>query len=324
MSTEIKKTYTDIKRLSEETESTFKLGEIVTIEEKVDGANTGLTSTKVAVLALSKEIELSEKETLYGFYNWAHEFSTEAVNDITDNGRYIIYGEWLYNHKVKYPDELMFTFVMFDTYDTETNMWLKRSEWEKIGEKIASYVNDNQKFMLVPLFYTGPFKGWDHVKSFVGQSGINATPHGEGVIVKSQDRLQRLPHIKRMVKVVHDKYSEVKKIRTQQEIEEAKQKKIDTALARDVASEIVTERRVEKALEKLVDKGVLNIDYSKKDIGIIMKNVPKAVYDDCIKEESSFIEKNNDIFDAAGGFGRVCGGLVSNHVTSILSKRQTV
>ena len=52
---------------------------------------------------------------------------------------------------------------------------------------------------------------------------------------------------------------------------------------------IVTEARVKKLIMKLVDEGVLNEDIQPKDMGLVMKNLPKRVFDDCVKEEKDIV-----------------------------------
>jgi hypothetical protein len=58
-----------------------------------------------------------------------------------------------------------------------------------------------------------------------------------------------------------------------------------------LAETIVTEARVNKILLKLVDEGVLPEDWGAKEMGIVAKNLPRAVYDDCIKEESETVKQ---------------------------------
>lgn len=323
MDKNIKLTYTDIKVLEDMNEDMFKPGEMITIEEKVDGANCAIAydADDRGAMALSRENVLNESLTLYGYYDWFKKLSEASVIKITSDGKYIVYGEWLNNHKIKYPDDVMFTFVMFDVYNIETKCWLPRSEWEHIADIIRESLQPDQKFMTVPLLYSGPFKGWDHVKQFVGMSKLNAIPHGEGVVVKSQERLTRHSNVKRMVKIVHEKYSEVHKIKTAQEIADAKAKKEAKELAIDVASQIVTQRRVEKAIEKTMDAGILRVDWDKSDIKTIMQNVPKRVVDDCYKEQEQFINDNIDIFDAAGGFGKISNTITSSIVSTMLKER---
>jgi hypothetical protein len=53
---------------------------------------------------------------------------------------------------------------------------------------------------------------------------------------------------------------------------------------------IVTQRRVEKMLLKLRDEGVLPENLRPEDMGLIAKNLPDRVYEDCLKEEPEIME----------------------------------
>lgn len=69
MDKSIKLTYTDIKVLEDMNEDIFKPGEMITIEEKVDGANCAIAydADDRGALALSRENVLNESLTLYGY-----------------------------------------------------------------------------------------------------------------------------------------------------------------------------------------------------------------------------------------------------------------
>ena len=63
------------------------------------------------------------------------------------------------------------------------------------------------------------------------------------------------------------------------EVEAARQK------AFELAETVVTEARVKKIILKLIDEGVLPETLTPKDMGNVMKHLPKRVYDDVLKEE---------------------------------------
>jgi len=54
---------------------------------------------------------------------------------------------------------------------------------------------------------------------------------------------------------------------------------------------IVTEARVRKIVNKLVDEGIMPEKIERKDLQIIYKNLPKRIYEDCLKEEPEIIQK---------------------------------
>lgn len=69
-------------------------------------------------------------------------------------------------------------------------------------------------------------------------------------------------------------------------------------------------------MNKLIDEGVLPENWSSKDMGIIAKNLPKAIYVDCIKEEKETV----DLID---NFGKLANGVSMNLARTILRERES-
>ena len=65
---------------------------------------------------------------------------------------------------------------------------------------------------------------------------------------------------------------------------------------------IITERRVVKAIEKMVEDDIIPVDWDEHNLGIIAKNLPRAIYNDCIKEEPEIVAQIE-------GFGKICAGI---------------
>ena len=66
-----------------------------------------------------------------------------------------------------------------------------------------------------------------------------------------------------------------------------------------MAASVVTEARVRKIILKLVDEGKLPSELGPKDMGAVMKQLAKRVFDDCLKEEPETVKA---IGDGAGKF----------------------
>lgn len=54
---------------------------------------------------------------------------------------------------------------------------------------------------------------------------------------------------------------------------------------------IVTDARVMKCYHKLVDNGILPEKFELKHMKHVAQNLPKAVYEDCVKEELEILKK---------------------------------
>ncbi len=286
------KKYKDIERLKDKFATAFKPGEHITITEKIDGANASIVVNENGTLtACSRRNELSESNTLQGFYNFVQTLVPEDVATVLTT-RYILFGEWLVKHTIKYPEDRMRQFYVFDIYDTETEQYMP---WE-FTKTVAAFLN----LKTVPLFYDGPFTSWEDIYSYVGKTEMDAEPTGEGIVIKSQDRLDnKFSGTPEYVKIVAKEFSEV---------HDSKPHNVDPeklaakTAAEELAKTIVTERRVEKSIQKLVEDDIIPETWDEHDLGTIAKHLPRAVYNDCVKEEPETVEKIDN-------FGKICGSL---------------
>lgn len=287
------KKYKDIERLKDKYAPAFKVGEHITITEKIDGANASIVVNEDGTLtACSRRNELNQNNTLQGFYDFVQTLDASIVSAALTS-RYILFGEWLVKHTIRYPEDKMKQFYVFDVYDTETEQYMP---WD-FTKQIAEFIG----LKTVPLFYDGPFISWEHIYSFVGKTEMGGEPTGEGVVIKSQDRLDnKFSGTPEYVKIVAKEFSEVHQSKPQKEIDP--EKLAAKQAAEDLAATIVTARRVEKSIQKLVEDGIVPEDWDEKSLGVIAKHLPRAVYNDCVKEESETVAQIEN-------FGKICGSL---------------
>lgn len=140
--------------------------------------------------------------------------------------------------------------------------------------------------------YYGPFISWNHCLSFA-----NAPAYGtqqEGIVIKNQTALEqeRGPHI---LKYVNPEFKETQKKNHKKKLEDPN-KLNEKAEAEEYIRMIVTDARVMKCYHKLVDNGILPEKFELKNMKHVAQNLPKAVYEDCVKEELEILKK-------AGEFG---------------------
>lgn len=287
------KKYVDIERLKDKYAMAFKAGEHITITEKIDGANASISANEDGTLScFSRRQELSAENGLQGFYNYVQTLDPTIISAALGT-RYIFFGEWLVKHTIVYPESRLKQFYVFDVWDTEIEQYLP---WEQT-KQMAEFCG----LKMVPLFYDGPFTSWEDIYKFVGKTEMEGSPTGEGIVIKSQDRLDnKFSGTPAYVKIVAKEFSEVHQSKPQKEIDPEKlaKKQADEALA----ATIVTERRVEKAIQKFVEDGIVPENWSEKDLGTIAKNLPRAIYNDCVKEEPETVEQIEN-------FGKICGAL---------------
>lgn len=298
------KKYLDIERLKEKYKSAFNKGEHIVIQEKLDGANSAICydAETGSLVAFSRRQRLTEDNNLQGFYVYVLTLDPVKWADATSNGRYIVFGEWLVKHTIKYPDELLRNFYVFDVWDTEVEQYVPWFLTHQIAQALG--------LKTVPIFYDGEFTSWEDLYAFVGRTEMQAEPTGEGIVIKSQDRLDnKFSGTPAYVKIVAKEFSEVHQSKPQKEIDPAKIAAKQAAEAQ--VETIVTQRRVEKTIQKFVEDNLICEDWDEKDLGAIAKILPRAVYEDCVKEEPETVAQIEN-------FGKLCAQVAMKHARNLV------
>jgi hypothetical protein len=135
--------------------------------------------------------------------------------------------------------------------------------------------------------YYGEFISWEHCISFTNSPSYGE--YQEGIVIKNQTALaeERGPHI---LKYVNPSFKETQQKNHQRKVEDPNKLK-EKAEAEEYIRMLVTEARVMKIFHKLVDEGVIPEQFKLKDMKIVAMQLPKRVYEDCVKEELSILQK---------------------------------
>lgn len=148
------------------------------IEEKLDGANSGLSFEEDGSLILQCRghvLSGGPRERQFDlFKRWAHHHRG-ALWDVL-GARYIMYGEWLYaRHTIRY-DRLPHYFLEFDLLDRETGQFLSTERRRNIlaGAPVVS----------VPVLGEGAF---DRFEQFLGTSRYASAELMEGLYIKCEE-----------------------------------------------------------------------------------------------------------------------------------------
>jgi hypothetical protein len=301
------KSYIDIKNLRNEdiiiagavtrarNDGLFYNGDTISITEKRDGSNFSATWQEGKVAAFSRRMELDEKNTLQGAYNYVMTLDSHIFSDNPD---YIVFGEWGCKNKINYTDRNSVWYI-FDIYSKSNDCWLTPEEVKAFCVKYGlTYIHE---------LYYGKFISWEHCQTF-----CNSPAYGdkqEGIVIRNVDKLNQYmrgnPFILKIVNADF-KESQVSKKMIDPAVEAAKEQ-ANIALA-----SVVTYNRVEKLLHKLQEDNIIPTTLSEKDIGTIAKVLPKKVYEDCVKEE-------NEIMSAYSEYaGRICGSLTMAYVRKMI------
>ena len=121
----------------------------VSIEEKMDGANTGIIRHKTG-FHLQKRGSLvgsSEHAQFDYFYNWAYRQNYDKIMSVPVD--IIVYGELLYACHHIFYDRLPDYFLVFDVFNKKTGKWMKASQKAAFCERHG--------FHMVPILSQGVF-----------------------------------------------------------------------------------------------------------------------------------------------------------------------
>ena len=272
----------------------FQVGHHIVVQEKFDGscASIQLNPETKKIDAFSRKQLLTFQNTLQGFYNYVQNLNVNVPES------YVVFGEWGRKNKIVYNKSSYGVWYVFDIYDLDKEEYLPQKEVEEFCKKNGlTYIHK---------LYDGEFISWDHVKSF-----LHSPVYGErqeGVVCKDQTMLSsknsRLPYY---LKIVNDDFKESK---APKEIDPEKEE--ERKRAERLMNDIVTLNRVKKMVEKLVDEGILGKTLTPSDMSTVAKNLPKRVFEDCIKEEPEIVE-------AAGQLaGKMCSSITMKYARELI------
>lgn len=300
------KKYMDIERLKPSFAEGFERGDIIVVQEKIDGANFSIRYDAEAdiIRAYSRRKELNFNNNLRGAWEWSQKLDKLLIKSVLGD-RYILFAEWLVKHTVPYPNDKYNNAYCYDVYDTETCAYLAQ---DKVMDMIRAL-----GLIYVPVFYIGEFTDWDALMPLVGKTEMGGE-YGEGIVVKNMTKLNnpntRLPFY---TKIVAERFCETKGHRDSKPVDPDK-----LALReyqQNLVSSVITNARVEKLLHKMVDEGIIPEDWNEHNMKTIAQNIGKEIYYDCVKEE-------NDIVEQVGAdFGKLANSMAMKIVKSILASK---
>ena len=189
-------------------------GELVVIQEKLDGSNTAIYNDNGEIRYFSRSQELKGENSLGGFKKWIKEKEDKILENLP-NG-YVLYGEWLEQGKINYNSlAKQGKIEPYYVFDLAKKIIEKPTEDEDITRKFASI--DEMKeiagkigLAVVPELNTINFKNYEELKQeYVDnqKSALEGTDCiREGIVIKTLDGEKR-------IKIVENKFQEVKSIK---------------------------------------------------------------------------------------------------------------
>lgn len=161
-------------------------GKKVVLEEKVDGANTGISfdpSGKLLLQSRGHYLNGGFGERQFDLLkSWAGCYEYALYQLL--GKRYIMYGEWLYAKHTVYYDCLPHYFMEFDIYDKETNCFLSTENRRKVLQ--------NSPFITsVLVLYEGTLNALEELTSYLGRSAFKS--NNWETSLREQARLSGVP-----------------------------------------------------------------------------------------------------------------------------------
>ena len=182
---------------------------------------------------------------------------------------------------------------MYDIWDKSANSYLPQTTVKNICTQLGiEYIEE---------LYYGPFISWEHCKSFLNKSTAYG-PTQEGIVIKNQTKLGIDNKYPCYLKIVNTAFAEHQHSKKEKKTTDPA-KVLEKQNAEKLAATIITEARVKKLLLKLIDDGKLPIELKPIDMGIVMKLLPKCVFDDVLKEEKEIVVQ----------LGEFAGKVISQH-----------
>lgn len=314
----------------------FEIGDELIVQEKIDGSCASfhyLGNGKFE--CYSRRRKLSTENNLDGFYQYCEKIAKRLydkeksvvnyiglVNDLAggeaapwegdipekddyfDYHKFILFGEWTgKRNKIIYKKNPMNEWFVFDAYEIGSEEYINQDTLNLICEEIGLT-------RVKTLAHIFAFKGWETILPFANPDYSFYGDTQEGIVIKNQTKLNLKKELRDpiYIKIVNKKFRETQNVKN---IDPEKEQALENA--QKLLSNVVTEQRVSKVLCKLCEDGELPKELGPKDLGIIAKKLPKAVFIDVQKEEP-------EILEAAGKQGgKVCGSLTMSIAREIVA-----
>ena len=143
--------------------SSLVAGELVW-EEKVDGANSGISVTEDVSIQLQSRGHILLGGAREAQFNLFKQWATALTDDfyLVLGDRYTMYGEWCYAKHSVFYDKLPHYFLEFDIYDRVDNYWLDTDSRHTLIRDLP--------VVSVPVVYRGMVKNKKGIESLIKPS----------------------------------------------------------------------------------------------------------------------------------------------------------
>ena len=156
-------------------------GRNIVVEEKVDGANSGVSSYDLKLFLQSRGHYLTGgyRERHFDiFKTWGGCWTQQLIKLLGE--RYVMYGEYLFAKHTVYYDKLPHYWMEFDILDTEKNIYLDTPSRMNMLKDFP-FINS------VKVLFEGKLDTKEQLYSFVGKSNFISENYRENLIQESKN-----------------------------------------------------------------------------------------------------------------------------------------
>lgn len=146
-------------------------GKHVVLEEKLDGANSGVSFAPDGELRLQSRghfLTGGQREKHFNMLKQWGAVKSQVLHSVLGS-RYVMYGEWLYAKHTVYYDALPHWFMEFDILDRETGKFLDTPTRHKMLEGTG--------VCHVPVLYSGVVNNLEDITTLLGPSNYITNEH---------------------------------------------------------------------------------------------------------------------------------------------------
>lgn len=277
----------------------FEVGDHIHVTEKIDGANASVVYNNQALHAFSRKEELHSGNTLRGFFEYVR--AIDPTPFVTYQGK-VIFGEWLVPHRVAYADNAWNQWYVYDIYDMDNQMWMNQDYVKHFCEMTGmNYIH---------VIYDGPFTSWEDLMKLLETPSAYGAEFIEGIVVKNMTKLTQRMRYPSYLKIINTQFAETKRIKKELSTEEQELRDRN----KEMMAAICTEERVRKEMYKCIDEGLLTLPLQMKDLNSVAKLLPRRIYMDLTKEEST------TLLEIGETAGKLSGGMTMQHVKVLLCR----
>jgi len=157
-------------------------GKSIVVEEKLDGANSGVSFSRNGKLLLQSRghfLDGGPRERQFAlFKTWATTHQRTLYGLLAD--RYVLYGEWLYAKHTIFYDALPHYFFEFDLLDTETGEYLSTDRRRELLQSAP--------VISAPVLWRGPAQSIEHLQSLVTRALYKTVAWRDRLLAEAQSR----------------------------------------------------------------------------------------------------------------------------------------